>query len=190
MNFCENFFWGIFGLKFQIFAEKWKRFSFRFCWLNSSPNSKFTNPTEDNWAAHVVEKNALKKWKPRKKKQSRLTIRSGRVSIIKSTYKIDNNNYKNQHFSCPYFPSRGIYENYKKNKIKHVSQIARFVRSKIHSVKLSKNYNKKMKQLEKLFFSSFKYVVIKVSLPKNVLWVFTIFFLETFLTKNKINLYP
>jgi len=70
-------------------------------------------------------------------------MRSGRVSIIKSTYKIDNNNYKNQHFSCPYFPSRGIYENYKKNKIKHVSQIARFVRSKIHSVKLSKNYNKK-----------------------------------------------
>ena len=117
-------------------------------------------------------------------------MRSGRVSIIKSTYKIDNNNYKNQHFSCPYFPSRGIYENYKKNKIKHVSQIARFVRSKIHSVKLSKNYNKKMKQLKKLFFSSFKYVVIKVSLPKNVLWVFTIFFLETFLTKNKINLYP
>merc|ERR1711983_746674 len=115
-------------------------------------------------AAHVVEKKCFKKVKTKKKeaKQTDNTFWSS-LNHQKSTYKIDNNNYKNQHFSCPYFPSRGIYENYKKNKIKHVSQIARFVRSKIHSVKLSKNYNKKMKQLEFFFLTR---IVIKFPYQK------------------------
>ena len=120
-----------------------------------------------------------------KKKEAKQTDNAFWSSLNhqKSTYKIDNNNYKNQHFSCPYFPSRGIYENYKKNKIKHVSQIARFVRSKIHSVKLSKNYNKKMKQLEKLFFSSFVWSLGFLT-KKMTFWFLHFFFWKLFWPKR------